>query len=44
MDELKSGVITRDEYFEWKSTGRIPVMIVENGNPQNSGGNQTNRI
>jgi len=27
-----------------KSTGRIPVMIVENGNPQNSGGNQTNRI
>jgi len=27
-----------------RSTGRIPVMIVENGNPQNSGGNQTNRI
>ena len=37
MDELKSGVITRDEYFEWKSTGRIPVMIVENMNLRNNG-------
>ena len=27
-----------------KLTGHRLVMIVENGNPQNSGGNQTNRI
>ena len=30
MDELKSGVIPRDEYLSGKSTDRRPVMDVEN--------------
>ena len=37
MDELKSGEITRDEYFEWKSTGHRPVMDVENMSQRNNG-------
>ena len=37
MDELKSGEITRDEYFEWKINWHRPVMVVENMSQSNNG-------
>ena len=37
MDELKSGVITRDEYLNGKLTGHRPAMVVENMSRKGSG-------
>ena len=36
-EELKSGKITRDEYFEWKLTGHRPVMGVGNMSRKGNG-------